>query len=87
MTILVPVRDMVKMSYFLKIISRIQRMPEEHKFREYLCSSCDTHVFDDHSCYLTATRYKQNDSKFIFFDFECSHDYVLEYQEGYRPVV
>ncbi|XP_052814068.1 uncharacterized protein LOC128241135 [Mya arenaria] len=69
-----------------KVINRTKRNIKDHRCGEYLCNSCKTYVLEDHLCFLRATPYKQNDSKFIFFDFECTQDEVLECQEGYRPV-
>ena len=44
-----------------------KRKKEDHECGEYLCSSCDKYVMDEHLCYLRATSPKENFiPKFMF---------------------
>ena len=68
-----------------KVIRADKRKKEDHECGEYLCSSCDKYVMDDHLCYLRAMPPKENFiPKFIFFDFKCSQDEKVECEEGYQ---
>ena len=70
-----------------KVLRTDQRQKEDHVCGEYLCSSCDKYVLEDHKCYLRATPPKENfKPKFIFFDFECSQDETLQCDQGYQPI-
>ena len=70
-----------------KVVRTDKRKKEAHQCGEYLCSSCNKYVMDDHQCYLRSTPPKEDYiPKFIFFDFECSQDERAECDEGYRPL-
>ena len=70
-----------------KVVRTDKRKKEAHQCGEYLCSSCNKYVMDDHQCYLRSTPPKEDFiPKFIFFDFKCSQDERAECDEGYRPL-
>ena len=61
-----------------------KRSPEEHVCGEKFCKSCQEYVNNDHLCYHRALLPPGNVSfKYIFFDFECTQDGIMQCTEGY----
>ena len=51
-----------------KVVRTDKPKKEAHQCGEYLCSSCNKYVMDDHQCYLRSTPPKEDFiPKFIFF--------------------
>ncbi len=68
-----------------KVLNIEKRKREEHRCGEYFCSSCKEFVLDDHLCYLRSIPAEEDFvPKFIFFDFECSQDELMECEKGYQ---
>lgn len=66
-----------------------------HLCGEMYCKTCKDYFSDDHLCYMIPVEAKEEiennnkkekkDSKYIFFDFECTQDSRLECCDGYLP--
>jgi hypothetical protein len=70
-----------------KVVRTDKRKKEDHQCGEYLCTSCEQYVMDDHKCYLRANECKEDFiPKFIYFDFECSQDEKLVCSDRYKPI-
>ncbi len=68
-----------------KVVNIEKRNKDDHRCGEYLCTSCKEFVLDDHLCYLRSTPAEEEFiPKFIFFDFECSQDEIMECETGYQ---
>lgn len=71
-----------------KVLLKDERKPENHQCGEYRCNSCEQYVLEDHMCYLWETSSSDNaEAKFIFYDFECSKDQIVQCSEGYMANV
>lgn len=66
-----------------KIIDRHKRRPEDHFCAEWQCQACKQFVDVDHLCYMRALECKEKKPRYIFFDFECTHNDGLCCAEGY----
>ena len=62
-----------------------KRKKEAHECGDFLCSSCDKYVMDDHKCYLRSTP-PMEDFKPRFIFFECSQDKRAKCEEGYKSL-
>jgi len=70
-----------------KVLATTEKNPEEHRCGEYKCKSCEQYVLADHRCYLRALPPSKNsEPKFVFFDFECTQDQIIQCEEGYVPI-
>lgn len=66
-----------------KTIDRHKRNPEDHVCGEWQCGACKQFVNTDHLCYLRALECKENNPRYIFFDFECTQEDTMCCEEGY----
>ena len=70
-----------------KVINTTKREKEDHRCREYHCTSCEKYVMRDCLFYLRSIMAKEEFiPKFIFADFEWSQDEKAECTEGYIPL-
>lgn len=70
-----------------KIVDTRKRNPVDHFCGEWLCKCCKNYVDTDHLCFIRALEQKDPCQKFIFFDFECTQDGLMQCSEGYNPKV
>jgi hypothetical protein len=57
------------------LLRRSKRMPEKHECGENLCTVCHEYYIDsDHRCYMRSQAKECDNSKLIFYDFECHQD-------------
>lgn len=69
-----------------KVLKRESRSVTSHRCGEFLCSTCENYVMEDHLCFLRASPFKGDHfNRFVFFDFECSQDDISECDLGYLP--
>ena len=57
-----------------------------HRCGEIYCNSCSEHVMPGHKCFIKPIdEIKEQDTTFIFFDFECTQDKQVSCEQGYAP--
>lgn len=63
-----------------------------HECGEQFCKTCKDFFENDHQCYMlpteqeTVTKQQSKDKmKYIYFDFECTQDSLLQCTDGYNP--
>ena len=71
------------------------RHKKPHTCNEAYCKTCKDFFNEDHQCYMqpvcedgteiTDNKKKPKETKYIFFDFECTQDSLLECESGYLP--
>ena len=63
----------------------------QHVCGENYCKVCKDFFQEDHRCYMQPTDSEKSDNqrqatlKYIFFDFECTQDILLQCSEGFKP--
>ena len=71
-----------------KTLDRTKRKPEQHVCGEWVCMTCRKYQNSEHHCFHRARKSTNtNEFKYIFFDFECTQDRVMECSQGYSPGV
>lgn len=73
----------------------MNRHKHSHRCHEVYCKTCKGFFDEDHLCYMqpmcddnsenTDKKKKPKETKYIFFDFECTQDNLLECESGYLP--
>ncbi|XP_052817114.1 uncharacterized protein LOC128243395 [Mya arenaria] len=71
----------------------VRKHKKAHVCNEKYCKTCKEFVEEDHQCFMQPTeeseseretvKKKTNDTKYIFFDFECTQDQQLQCENGY----
>ena len=93
------ITDILLVSYTINVNSATRpstsRHSTEHKCGERYCNTCKDYYSEDHQCYMQTVdvemenskrkHMKKDELKFIFFDFECMQDDVLQCEGGYLP--
>ena len=65
-------------------IDRTKRKPTEHRCGEWFCYTCQNYFVDDHQCFHRAKKPTNTGNfRYIFFDFECSQDTMIECEKGH----
>lgn len=65
----------------------------DHVCGETYCKTCKEYVNEDHQCYMQSAYVDQDnndkkkpiDTQYMFFDFECTQDSIVECDDGYLP--
>lgn len=63
----------------------------QHVSGENYCKVCKDFFQEDHRCYMQPTDSEKSDNqrqatlKYIFFDFECTQDVLLQCSESFKP--
>jgi hypothetical protein len=83
---LTPCKKWWKCPTCYKVLNREKRKIDQHDCGEHYCKSCQQYVLEDHLCFLRTAPHKENEPRFIFFDFECRQEDILQCAEGYLPL-
>lgn len=51
---------------------------------EYFCRGWDCLILDDLQCYVRSSLLSESHSKFIYFDFECMQDEIIQCKDGHQ---
>ncbi|XP_052815380.1 uncharacterized protein LOC128242318 [Mya arenaria] len=65
----------------------------DHMCGETYCKTCKDYVMEDHKCYMqpaneddnSDNKKKPKETQYIFFDFECTQDTIVQCNDGYLP--
>ena len=59
----------------------------DHTCGNVYCKTCKDYYPSEHQCYMLPVDYNDRQKKqtYIFFDFECTQDDMIQCQQGYQP--